>query len=222
MNWPAVLRVFIHAPMTLFKYSATVAFLVMLSSHPTVHAQAPGIGIIGDLRGAMVIGSPGAIPLRMPPGAAPARAGSVKRLSDTSASCTDLATEVTQLEAKIEQHLTRLDAAQSVSRAASEAMMSSSQGGQTLSTASGMLSMLPGAGAFAGIAGGIASSAVSAAASSNMQDSAAKMMTAQQEIADVSAVMAVDQERRDYLVDLYMSRGCRFDAAPVSARPPSP
>lgn len=185
-------------------------------------AQMPHIGAL-DLRGAMVIGAPGfPFPQAGYPGAAAMPTGNVKRLSDSSATCEALAAEATQLEQRQAQHMAKLNAAQAASQASSDAMMSAGDGGQAISTATGLLSMVPGVGMFAGIAGGIASTAASSAASARMQEQTSQMMRAQQEAADAGAAMATDQARRDYLVDLFLSRGCKLEAAKAGAAAPVP
>lgn len=192
------------------KFSFAIA-LLFFGTQQQVLAQVPRMGNFGDFRGAVVIGVPSNSIPGVDPGPTSARPGSFKRLSDSTASCVDIANEVNSLETKIAQYIPQINAAQSISQSATDAMMASGSGEQAISTATGILSMVPGAGLFAGVAGGIASSAAAASANSNMQAQSSKMMKAQQDLMELNAAMSNDQGRRDYLVDLYLAKSCKLD-----------
>jgi len=198
------------------------AFVILFTTtQKQALSQIPRMGNFGDLRGTVVIGVPSSSIPGADSGTTVPRPGSFKRLSDSTASCIDMSNEVNALEAKIEQYLAQINTAQAVSQSATDAMMAAGNGGQAISTATGILSMVPGASLFAGVAGGIASSAAAASSNSNMQEQSTKMMKAQQELMDLNAAMANDQGRRDYLVDLFLTKGCKLESKDMTSKNPN-
>ena len=144
-------------------------------------------------------------------GVAQAYQGSVKKLSDASATCRDLEVEVTQLEDRLQKSGERLRAAQESANAATSAMTSSGGSGaaSAVSTAASLLSMVPGVGIAAGIAGSVASTAAAGVASAQIHEQSARMSKAHQEMYQIGNDMGLDQARRDHLVELFLARNCK-------------
>lgn len=148
----------------------------------------------------------------MPPMAPPA---GVRKISDAGLTCEQIHAEARSQEEAMARHRAAVDAAQREANTAQDAMMKRAAGGSAMPVASSLLSLVPGAGMFSGVAAQAAMSARQSA----LQEGTAQLTAAYQRIAALQEQMAYAQARNDHLVGLFLDRKCKLPegAAPQVA-----
>lgn len=194
----------------LFGVAASAAS-AQLAAIPTIDGAAPAV--IGMGAPVYRLGAGMAADVARTP------AESAKMLSDAGASCETLKAEVMQLEQALGHKQRQLRASERAFEEAKAAMMQSGLGGaaDAVSSATGLLSMIPGVGFGVGIAGSIASTVAANARSASLQEQSTRMEKAYMDIQELGSDVSRDQARRDHVVDLFLSRDCKLPNQPFTA-----
>ena len=144
--------------------------------------------------------------------------GSAARMSDSEATCEQLYAESTYLEARVAAMPKAQDPMQASVKMQEEMMQAQKKmmgGMRAKGVASSLLGMVPGIG---GIAGGLASSAMSRGGNMDaINEVTRKAMADMQK--NTQAMMAVAQleMRNDHVTQLFLSRGCRVSTLDASS-----
>jgi hypothetical protein len=137
----------------------------------------------------------------------------VRKISDAGLSCQQIHTEARSLEEAIVKHRAASEAAQRDANAAQENMMKRASSAGAAPMASSLLSMVPGAGMF----GGLAAQAAMSAQQSAIQEGTSQVMAAYQRVTAAQEQLAYAEARNDHLVGLFLDRKCRLPEG--AARP---
>jgi hypothetical protein len=82
------------------------------------------------------------------------------------------------------------------------------------STATSLLSMIPGVGMVAGMFGGISQQAAMNSRMAEAQQSTNAVMATQQKAMDAQMAMAATQARHEHLVEMFLAKNCKLPAQP--------
>lgn len=153
----------------------------------------------------------------MQPAAPPTR--SVRKLSDSELTCTQIYAETQVLESTTKEQQAEATRAQhAMTETQSEMTKHAGDmrgGGMGSVIGNGLLGMIPGAGQIQGYAMQAAANARRA----SMQESANKMMQAQTQLMKVEMAMEHAQARSEHLADLFLKKGCKLSQVKAAAQP---
>lgn len=142
-------------------------------------------------------------PMPMAPMGPPA---GVRKVSDAGLSCEQILAESRSLEEAIVRHRAASEAAQRDANAAQDNMMKRASSASAMPMASSLLSMVPGAGMF----GGLAAQAAMSAQQSAIQEGTSQVMAAYQKVTAAQEQLAYAEARNDHLVGLFLGRKCKL------------
>lgn len=157
------------------------------------------------------------------PEAMAARYGSppagVKKISDARLSCEQIHTETETLQAKLAEQQAAATATLKAAEDARQKMFQQSGGGLSslqggASTATNLLSMIPGVGAVAGMFGGMTAQASMNSRMAEAQQSTNVLMETQQKAMDAQIAMGTTQARHEHLVEMFLARNCKLPTQP--------
>lgn len=130
----------------------------------------------------------------------------VRKISDAGLSCQQIYAESRSLEEAIVRHRAASETAQRDANTAQDSMMKRASSASAMPMASSLLSMVPGAGMF----GGLAAQAAMSAQQSAIQEGTSQVMAAYQRVTAAQEQLAYAEARNDHLVSLFLDRKCKL------------
>lgn len=143
----------------------------------------------------------------------------VKKMSDARLTCPQIHAETEALQARLAEQQAETMATLTAAEDARQKMLQQTGGGLSslqsgASTATGLLSMIPGVGMVAGMFGGISQQATMNSRMAEAQQTTNAMMATQQKALDAQMAMAATQARHEHLVDMFLAKNCKLPAQP--------
>jgi hypothetical protein len=192
---------------------AKIALMAALTVE-TLWAQTPPAPSPQEAQATAELAAPEAMAARY--GSPPA---GVKKISDASLSCAQIHAETETLQARLSEQQAAAMATLKAADDARQKMLQQSGGGLSslqsgASTATSLLSMIPGVGAVAGMFGGMSAQASMNSRMAEAQQSTNALMETQQKAMDAQMAMGATQARHEHLVDMFLARNCKLPAQP--------
>jgi hypothetical protein len=143
----------------------------------------------------------------------------VKKMSDARLTCPQIHAETEALQARLAEQQSDAMATLAAAEDARQKMLQQTGGGLGslqggASTATGLLSMIPGVGMVAGMFGGISQQAAMNSRMAEAQQTTNAMMATQQKALDAQMAMGATQARHEHLVEMFLAKNCKLPAQP--------
>ncbi|AYQ26838.1 MULTISPECIES: hypothetical protein [unclassified Polaromonas] len=143
----------------------------------------------------------------------------VKKMSDARMTCAQIQAETETLQTKLNEQQAQAMATLAAAEDSRQKMLQQTGGGLSslqsgASTATGLLSMIPGVGMVAGMFGGLSAQATMNSRMAEAQQTTNAMMATQQKAMDAQMAMAATQARHEHLVEMFLAKNCKLQAQP--------
>lgn len=143
----------------------------------------------------------------------------VKKIGDANLTCAQIQAETETLQARLAEQQAEAMTTLAAAEDARQKMLQQTSGGLSslqsgASTATGLLSMIPGVGMVAGMFGGLSAQASMNSRMAEAQQTTNAMMATQQKAMDAQMAMAATQGRHEHLVEMFLAKNCKLPAQP--------